>query len=195
MFFSNYLIGGGAEKTILNLLNYINNNFKSVNAYYCACFHNEEVEKNNRNIVVLQNSCNTNDSIPIKIIKKLRIIHELKLLKKKLNIDTSISFLPGNDWINLFSGIGERKIASIRNTESIFITSKLTRLFFRLIWNQYDKVVAISKAVEYDLIDSFGVAKNKVMTIYNPAPIYEKLDMQSVPYLDECKEKIYSKWA
>ena len=83
MFFSNYLIGGGAEKTIHNLMNYINENYKEVNAYYCACFHNEEIERNNRNIIVLQNSCNTGDPAHIKVIKKIKIIHELKCLKKK----------------------------------------------------------------------------------------------------------------
>ena len=87
----------------------------------------------------------------------------------------------------MFSGVGERKIASVRNTESLFITSGLKRLFFRIIWNRYNKVVAISKAVEYDLMESFGVSHSKVITIYNPAPQYKITDMSKAPILDEYK--------
>lgn len=187
LFFSNYLVGGGAEKTILNLLDYINSNVQSVNAYYCACFHNEEIENKHNNIIILGNSCRQNDPIIIKAISKLKNIHELRKIKKNLNINTSISFLPGNDWINLFAGIGERKIASIRNTESLFIRSKLKRLFFHLVWNRYDKIVTISKAVEADLKENFSVSGDKVITIYNPSPQYKIQDDFSLLELEDCK--------
>lgn len=104
----------------------------------------------------------------LNFVKKISIIHKLK---KKYQIHVSISLLEGANLINVFSKSKETIITSER---SFVPNHKIT--FFKRI-KQFilailsDKVVALSKGVNLNLLNDFKVDNAKLVTIYNPIDI------------------------
>lgn len=170
LFFTHSLVGGGAEKTIINLSEYINKNVKEIESYICVVYDNEKVHTETSNVVVLQNKTSQGTKKLFKIPVILRQIKELKKIKKDLNIDVCISFLPGADFLNVWSRGKEKVIVSVRNKESFFASSILKKMYVKTSYIKSDLIVAISERVKYDVINSFGIKAEKVKVIYNPAP-------------------------
>lgn len=102
------------------------------------------------------------------LIKRIRI---LKKLKKKNNYIACISFLDSANIANILTKVtGCKTIVSVRSELSQdktaayrFIVTPLVKLFY----NKADRVVALSKGVEMDLLRNYKVKPEKVLTIYN----------------------------
>lgn len=93
----------------------------------------------------------------------------VKKIKKNHNIEHSISFMDGPNLINVLSKRKEQNIISIRNYMSISKKRNmfLTKLLTKFIFYRADKIVAVAKAIEADLVKNFGADINKVETINN----------------------------
>ncbi len=97
-------------------------------------------------------------------------IFEMKKMKKKYNIDYSISFLELNSIINIFSHYKDKIIVSVRNNRSLQCNSFLRKLenwAIKKLYNKTYKVVSLSYGVTDDLIKNFGIIPEKIKTIYN----------------------------
>lgn len=158
------LCGGGAEKTVANLSNYLSKKYE----VFIAVFRDTPTKYNySGNLLVLNNRKNYN--IIDKIIFTFKSISKLKRLKKNLNINYSISFLTTADMLNILSKTKESKtIVSIRNTDSIY-NMGLSKLMTYFSCRFCDKIVSISNQVKDDLIDNFRIDSQKIKVIYNPA--------------------------
>lgn len=102
----------------------------------------------------------------------LKRIAILPKLKRKNNYVACISFLDSANIANILTGNRHCKtIISVRNNLSAsesdykykYIISPLVKLFY----NRADKIIAVSKGVELDLKEKFGINPNKLMTIQN----------------------------
>lgn len=170
LFFTHSLVGGGAEKTIINLSEYINANYTDVVSYIGVVYDNPEVRNTLKNVYVLSNKTKKGMKSVFKIPIILKQAKELRKLKKALKIDTCISFLPGSDFLNVLSNIGEKRIISVRNKESFFADSLFKKYYIKFCYSRCNNIVAISQRVKEDITSYFGVKEEKVSVIYNPVP-------------------------
>ncbi len=103
----------------------------------------------------------------------------LNKIKEEHDIDTTISFLSQSHHINLLTHIlgydDDKIILSVRNNQSIKFKNSLygifAKLFIKLFYNEADTIVTLSDGVKRDLVENFGIDKNKIKTIYNPTDI------------------------
>jgi glycosyltransferase involved in cell wall biosynthesis len=167
MFFTHHLWGGGAEKTVCNISNYINRNYVDIKSYVCVVYDEPKIRPDVDNVIVLNNKTTSKTLIVLKPLVILKQINELRNIKRKNNIDVCISFLPGADLINVSSKVGEKTIVSVRNVESFFLTNPLKKAYDQYSYKRCDKIVAVSNNVKRDLVDNFGVSEDKITTIYN----------------------------
>lgn len=112
-------------------------------------------------------------SIIDKASKFLERIKAVKKLKHKLDIDVSLSFLEGADYVNLLSKGREKVIISIRGSK--MADAEISGLFgilrkkvlMPLLYKKADTIVALSESIKRELTDHFGINQDKVETIYN----------------------------
>lgn len=101
-------------------------------------------------------------------------VYKVRKIKKKYNIDKSISFTENANIINILSRYKEKVIISVRNQKSKEIeasSQNIQKKIIKNIYNKADNIVAISNGVKRDLIDNFYIDKMKTTVIYNPVDI------------------------
>lgn len=162
------LKGGGAERTAANLSialsEYYNVHLivfdgKEIKYPYGGTLHDVKIPPKDNYIAKIVN-----------VFKRSRAVNRIK---KKEGIVSSISLMDGANLVNVLSKSGDIVITSVRNQMSqIRFKNKLNRfllcLQMRFISRRSKYIVALSKGVEEDLIQNFGVPDNKAVTIYNP---------------------------
>lgn len=91
-------------------------------------------------------------------------------VKIRYKIDVTISFAPEMNMVNMFSGIRDKKILTIHNclSESQELGTLYSKRITYKIYNYSYKVVTVSRWCRKDMIQNYGVKKNKVGVIYNP---------------------------
>ncbi|MBL6446869.1 glycosyltransferase [Fulvivirga sp. 29W222] len=111
--------------------------------------------------------------VPGKIYNFFKRIVKLRTVKKKLGIDICISFLEGADYVNVLSGIGERKILSIRGSKSHdetiqgWIGVVRRKLFMPLLYPFADHIIAVNEGIVRELREEYGVKKVPVDVVHN----------------------------
>ena len=165
MFIVPTLCGGGAEKTVANLSKYL---IKDYNIDIVVFKDTDVKYSYDGNLIVLNNKKNTN------VFKKgiffLKALYRIRKLKVQKNIDYSISFLTPADILNVLTKVeGCKTIISIRNTDSILTGGTILKLITKVSCKSCDHIVSISNQVKDDIIDNFGIKKEKITTIYNPS--------------------------
>lgn len=106
---------------------------------------------------------------------------KVKKIKKKLNINYTISYLSGPSIVNCFSKCKDKTIISIRNMQS-----ELKKYIFRDIVNQItltkaDQIVSVSKAVEEDTKKRYRFDQSKIITIPNMIDVKNIKEKQKEP--------------
>ena len=106
-----------------------------------------------------------------KVYNVIKRIYRLKKVKKKYNIQITLSFLETANIINMFAQAEDKVIISIRNFKSTSLKGfygKLYKFIMKLFYNNnVDKIIAVSKEVKKDLIKNYGIKENKIKVIYN----------------------------
>lgn len=180
------LVGGGAEKTVANLSLYLKEKY---NVNILIFNDSNEKYKYSGNLIVLPKKKSNN--FFCKIINEISIISKVRKLKNELNIDYSISFLRDADLVNVFSRVNDKIYLSIRNKESVDSKILRNKLKIYISCKKADKVIAISKEVENDIVSNFHINSNKVITIYNPSLVSEYKNENNIVEVDKLfKNKI-----
>ena len=167
LLFTHHLSHGGAEKTVRMISEYINSNCADMKSYVCVVYDDPAVHRTMQNVIVLKHRSESDDNRLKKVFNVLRQIHEVKQIKKKLDIDVCVSFLPGADIINVFSSVGEKEYVSVRNRESLFVHNIWKKIYVETSYRKCDRIIAVSDVVRQDVISYFGVEQSKVQTIHN----------------------------
>ncbi len=101
-------------------------------------------------------------------------IYKLRKIKKERNIDAAISFIDGSNLRNIYSQIlydhKSKVVISVRNFPSKR-KNQLRNGWIKLFYNRADLIVAVSRRIKQDLVDNFGIERDKVRVIYNPCNI------------------------
>lgn len=129
----------------------------------------------------------------LKVFRLFKRIIRLSGIKKKHELERTISFMEGSNIVNIFSRQNDRVIISVRNFKSKQkqgFYSFIYGLFIRWFYQQADKVVAVSRAVKRDLIENFNLEKNQVEVIYNSYDI-EGIQSLMKEELEAEYQKIY----
>ncbi|TGE23228.1 glycosyltransferase [Hymenobacter metallicola] len=111
------------------------------------------------------------------VVGKLRSfvqrIQRVKQLKREHQIDVCISHLEGADYLNLLSKGSERVLLCIHNSKrhDPNIRGALgwlrRRVLMPWLYRSADRVVPVSRDLRQELIDMFGLAPEKVVTVNN----------------------------
>lgn len=100
-------------------------------------------------------------------VNVLRRASAVRKIKKKYNIKCSISLLDGPNIVNVLSKRGEKTIVSIRNKLSSENVGALRKKLIVFSSMHSDLTVCLSKMVEKDMKEYFGIPENKLTCIYN----------------------------
>lgn len=171
LFFTHKLSGGGAEKTVVNLVEYINHNYDNIHAYIGVVYDDKVIHEKMDCVYVLKSHTTPEMSKLRKLPVVLSQAVQLRRLKKQLKIDVCISFLPGSDFLNVLSKRKEKIIVSVRNKESFFVKNILKKWYIQFCYARSNKIIAISAGVQQDIEEYFSAPKGKVKVIYNPIPV------------------------
>ena len=162
------LSNGGAERVVsnisLNLPDDINNNI---------FLYRDEITYDYKGKIDFIHSIESNNFFR-KIIASIQRIINLRKLKKKNNINKSISFLTNPNVINILSKVDEEIILSVRNYKSKQVNGlngTIYKYLMRLLYNRADKLIAVSEIIKHDLINNFNIDEDKIHVINNPYDI------------------------
>jgi len=109
----------------------------------------------------------------VKLFNSLKRIKKVKKIKSEKKFDTTISFLPNPNLINILSKKNDKIIISVRNYMSENLKEKKPYIsyiysnVYKYIYNRADLIVVVSKAIKQDLIQNFNVQEKKIKVIYN----------------------------
>ena len=161
------LAGGGLQRAVSNISLYLP----------------KEIE-----IDLLLNSVSENDfphggnvvSLGMKPNSKMDFIYQskvfikrffcLKKLKRTGNYDICLSFMESANMVNILTGGKCSVIISVRgyiSSRKSFQYRYIASPMMRLLYNGADQIISISKGVEDDLIQSYGIRPGLIRTIYN----------------------------
>jgi N-acetylgalactosamine-N,N'-diacetylbacillosaminyl-diphospho-undecaprenol 4-alpha-N-acetylgalactosaminyltransferase len=177
------LAGGGAERVVSILLNELQDKYDIT----LVLMRNKIDYDIPKSIKVLF----LEDSNPVESgVKKLLKLPLLGLKYKKFckdnNIDISLTFMNRPSYVAIFSKIfGNRvyNIISERSTPSMMyrddnILSKISKILIKKLYPKADLIIANAEGNRIDLIDNFGIAESKVITIPNLFDL-EKIEKNS----------------
>ena len=168
------LNGGGAERTASNL-----------SLYLSAKYNMHLIVFDSRNITYpYKGKLHDLETAPVagklgKTVNVLKRVRAVKKILRKEKIDCAISLMDGANLVNVLSKQKNKVITSVRNQMSktnqgeVIVPPRLKKMT-EFISKKSDYMVSLSKGVEEDLRVNFGVAQEKLVTIYNPCE-YEQL--------------------
>lgn len=120
----------------------------------------------------------------LKLLRELLVMvrHSVKVkeLKKKYKIHYSISFGEELNIINILSQYRDKvflricTILSVRQDELKGLY--YNRLLLRILYNQADKIIVMTKYAMNDMIKSYGIKKNRMAIIQNPLMLKDYAD-------------------
>lgn len=168
LFFMFNLAGGGAERTIINIINNLNKETFEVTLLIGTKKNNDYIEM-------------VSDEVIVKYLNKERLRNSFfklrKFVKKEkpdLLFTTGINNNIMLSFVNL-SLLKRKTKLIVRETtyrSKSFKISLLNRVLTYIAYNLIaDKVIALSKGVKEDLVKKFSINKQKVKVIYNPIEI------------------------
>jgi glycosyltransferase involved in cell wall biosynthesis len=102
----------------------------------------------------------------------LRIVR-LRTLKRKLQIDVSISHLEGADYVNVLSRSRDKVICWIHGTKEFDenIEGKTgwlrKKVLIPILTNRSDRIVTVSEAIKHELVKVYAMEPQRIVTIYN----------------------------
>ena len=162
--------GGGAEKVLFKLLNYI---AKSQNKYD---IHLLLVKKEGSLLEGL------NKNIKIFDFNKNHVKNSLFDIIYYLRIQKPDYFISSLDYMSLISSLAykisnsnsdfliwEHNNLSIHSKKTISKSLFLNKILIKIFYSFSKKIIAVSNGVKDDLIANFNFSSSKVVTIYNPA--------------------------
>jgi glycosyltransferase involved in cell wall biosynthesis len=181
------LNGGGAERTASKLSLYLQ---KDRYKKYLIVFDGEKIDYDYDGYFLDMNLKASKHFLG-KIITLIKRISKLRRIKKEYHIQTSISFLDGANIVNVLSKSKDKIILSIRNYKSKssnHFYGKIHNYLIKIFYRYADNIVAVSKGIEEDLVNNYGMDKKKIQVIYNFYDIDEIKKMSTQDIEDEYKE-------
>lgn len=125
-------------------------------------------------------------------------LKRIKEIKKEYNIDVSISFLEGPDYVNVLTKGREKIVLSIRGSKmfdkviSGWMGTVRKKALIPFLYNRADTIVCVTQALAEELHTYFNISYNKLKVIFNFYEV-EKIRESANSPLTEDEKKIFSK--
>ncbi|WP_156874348.1 glycosyltransferase [Planococcus halocryophilus] len=160
------LNGGGAEKTVVNILNKLDSSKFNIVLVLGNDKNNHYMDLLSENVTVKYLDCG-------KLRKCLLKLRKTIILEKPDLLFTTMN--PNNIMLVVAEFISFRKIPVIvreanNRTQSGTVTV-LNKLITKICYNYAAKVISLSHGVKEDLINNFKIKQEKIKVIYNPIDI------------------------
>lgn len=161
---------GGAERSI-SLLSYYLQDHYNVTLCILSGTDREKFYKTCDDVVFIDPPAYTNALQKISAWRHR--IRKLRQLKKDKNIDVSLSFLEGPDYLNVITRRNEKIILSIRGSKIYdgLITGMegkaRKKILIPWLYGKADEIVTVTNALKDELITHFSIKEKKIKTIYN----------------------------
>lgn len=182
------LYGGGAEKVTANLSIHLSEYYNVFIAIYNDTHRIDYAFKGELTKINLPFHKNPGTNGFIKrLIRFAALTWQLRKIKKKKNIDASISFLEASNFVNILSARKEKLILSVRSfLSNEFKDVPRLRIFaplIRVLYQKADVIIVPSVMAGFDLSKNFKVAQEKIRVIYNyiDKKKIEELSTASIP--------------
>lgn len=125
----------------------------------------------------------------------LRRIRQLKKVIREEELFCVVSFLETPNFVNLLAHVPNcRKIVSIRNYTSAGVGKgrfgKLMVGAIKMLYRKADCVIPVTKLIEKDYRENYGIRPERLFTIYNPYNFDEMLEKSQIP-LTEAGKSFY----
>lgn len=182
------LNGGGAERCASNLSIELSKKYNVV----LIVFDGKNITYPYKGKLIDLSLVDSND-IFHRTINVLKRVKAVKKIKKEFNISCSISLLDGPNLVNVMSRVSDKVIVSIRNRLSSEYVGKVRRKMIVYSSEKADLTVALSKMVEKDMNEEFGIQQKKLTTIYNHCDpeLLHSLVNDTVKPDFICNDKVY----
>lgn len=135
----------------------------------------------------------------LKFLYFLKRCYLLNRLKKKYNIDTSISYMDGANYVNILSQTGEKIIISVRGSQVYDETIRGALGFLRLkvliplLYPFSDIIVALNVGIKKELVQYSRIKETKVRVIYNFYDINE-INLKAKEEIDTWLKPLFSNY-
>lgn len=183
------LVGGGAERTVVNIINHMDKNKFDITLVLIASYKNNENQHDYIDFV--------NSEINIKFLNTnlskfsiFKIIFKLNKVIKLENPDLLFSTTLNANIILLITTMLNKNKRPTIVRETTNRTSLKTNIIWKIItkylYNKANSIIALSIGVKNDLIENFKVNKKNINVIYNPIDIdyINKVKNQDIQHLD-----------
>jgi glycosyltransferase involved in cell wall biosynthesis len=177
--------GGGAEKVASILGNELT---KFFNVCFFTFYNFEPKYETKCEYYTLNEKLNLN--IFLKFKKLLQRAYKISKFCNKKDIDIVISFMEESNFPVILSKYFKNKskiIISIRQSPLVY-NDLFYHILIQQLYPKADKIVTVSKEIEYILIKHYKVPKEKIVTIYNPHYIEKYQELSNEPLEEEYKK-------
>lgn len=177
--------GGGGERVVSELSLHLPDSIEKV----IVAFQSKGYYEHNARIIVLHIPLSKNFFVKGWIF--FAGLLACRKIVREENPDYIMSFGNLQNIINLV--IQQRPIVRVDNYISHGnrnLVDKFYLFLVRLLFPYSAKVIVVSKEIERDLIENFGIAKEKIQLIYNPIDIKRIHELAKVP-LEEQYAKVF----
>lgn len=184
------LKGGGAERAAANLS--INLDKEKFNVFFVV-YDSSDIQYDYDGKLLDLNIKESNNLIG-KIFNFIKRAIKIKNMKRNMNIDTTISFLPGPNIINILTKKDDKIIVSVRanviRKNKSFYTKVLDYLM-KHTFNRADYVTVVSEGIKEDLINTYKIEKDKIVVINNSYDI-EKINKLACDFIPEEEKYLFN---
>lgn len=177
---------GGAERVVSNLSFYLSKKYN----LYVVLYDGRQMDYPIEGVIVDLKVIGSKNYLS-KLISFLKRLYKVGKIKKEYKFNATISFLSSANIINLFTNCGEKKIISVRNfksKDSKGFHGQIYKILIKLFYSRADEIIAVSEGVKKDLIDNFGIHREKIKVIYNPYDIEEIQELSKEAVAEEYRE-------
>lgn len=168
MIISQSLTGGGAEKLVANLSLELAKTDNVTIVTFCKSEKEFKYAGNRINI----DRIGGKGGLITHILNAIGRIKDVRRIKKEMQCDCAISFIPQTDYVNVLSRRKQEKvIVDVVSNMSFVYPRGIKKIFRKYILKKADYVVTVSEGVRDDLIENFQIKQEKSKTIYNSCDI------------------------
>ena len=159
------LHNGGAERMAANMSREL---AKQLNVYLIVFDSGEAIYSYGGKLIDLKLQPVSEGSALKRVINTLKRVRRLRYIKKKYDIDCTISHMGNANLVNILSRRADRVISVYHSMPSKEFEKNLkNRLVQRFIAKHSDSYVMVSKPAVKDMAENFGVPAAKLKCIYN----------------------------
>ena len=160
---------GGAQVSILKLVRILSERY----LVYLCVFHTQLKAQYPSHVRIIDLKTPPTSNVFRKLFNWYKRFLSIRKIKRDQEINVSISYLEGANYLNIISRRNEKVVASIRGSKTNDrqidgILGKLRKGFLiPQLYQKADTIVTVSRGLEYEMASDYNIDSGKIITIPN----------------------------